>query len=203
MEYKELLNRAMGPDGLSANFLGKKETIMSSVVFQKKTFRMTVKNDTAEDLTFALVKGTFPDLGEIKKKYADVKAILADGDFFTVGEGDAAKKASCKVSGKTSVKHLQEFFAHGFEGEITNLEMISNEKGNFQEEIQAVIPSPFEAMPADSVALSQCLEPSQYDQNRVIAENIRVPLSPLALVTFTVLANSYVTYVLTINSWSR
>lgn len=195
----------MGPDGLSANFTGKNKTTMQTIKFSYRTFGMTVKNDTDKTLTFALTKGTFPNLEEIKKKYSDVDAILADGEFFKDGTGNEAttKVATCTVDGASSVAHLQEFFAHAFEGEIVNMEMVSPSKTNFYDTVQAAIPSPFEAQPAQVTPLSQYLDPSQFDQNRILAEDIRIPLSPVSLVLFRIRAHSEINYTFTINAWAR
>lgn len=205
MNYNELLKRAMGPDGLSANFTGKNNKAMNIPNFDFKTFGMTVKNDTDKTLTFALTKGTFPNLDEIKKKYADVDAILTDGVFFKEGYGDEAttKVATCVVDGASSVAHLQEFFSHGFEGEVFNMEMVSSEKTNFYDTVQAVVPSPFEAQPAQVVPLSQYLDPGQFDQNRILADRIRIPLSPMHLVLFRIKKHSEINFTFTINAWAR
>lgn len=193
----------MGPDGLSANFTGKNNEKMSRIKFENKTFRMVVTNDTDKDVTFALTKGTFPSLAEIKKKYADVNALLSDGVFFETTVDGEKQKATCQAIGNTSVAHVQEFFSHAFEGEITDIEVTSTEKENFYEEIQSVVPSPFEAMPAQSVPLNAFLDPGQYDQNRVLANGIRVPLSPLAMVILRIKAHSTIKYSMTITAWDR
>lgn len=193
----------MGADGLSANFTGKNNEKMSRVKFENKTFNMTVKNDTDQDLTFALTKGTFPNLEEIKKKYSNVDAILADGDFFETNVDGVKKKANCKVIGASSVAHFQEFYSHGYEGEIVTLQMNSTDKENFYEVVEAVLPTPFEATPARITDLSEYLSPDQYDQNRVLAPNIRIPLSPLAMVTFRIRAKSKIDFSFRITSWDR
>lgn len=204
MNYQELLKRAMGPDGLSANFTGKNNEKMEKILkFEDKTFGMVVKNGTDKDVTFALIKGSFPNLEEIKKKYNDVDAILADGDFFEDTVDGYTKKANCRVIGASSVAHLQEFFAHGYEGEISNLQMTSTEKGNFYDTVQIALPSPFETMPAKQLDLSQYLDPSQFDQNRILADNIGIPLTPLNVVLFRIRAHSEINYTFTINAWSR
>lgn len=204
MNYQELLKRAMGSDGLSANFIGKNNETMEKILkFENKTFGMVVKNGTDKDVTFVLVKGSFPNLEEIKKKYSDVDAILADGDFFEDGIEGYTKKVNCRVIGASSVAHLQEFFAHAYEGEITDLQMTSTEKNNFYDTVQVVLPSPFEAMPAQQLDLSQYLDPSQFDQNRILANNIGIPLAPLNMVMFRIRAHSEINYTFTINAWSR
>ena len=198
MNYQELIKRAMGQNGLSANFVGQNQTNIMKL--ENKTFRFVLTNKSNEDLTFALTRGTFPTLAEIQKKYGNVKAILADGDFYKVSD---TEKVSCDVDGHASVAHFQEFFAHSCEGVVTSMELISTEKGNFYREVKVVVPTPFDHVPGESVSLSRYLGTDQFDQNRLIADGINIPLSPLALVMMTILANSTITVEFTIDAQSR
>lgn len=193
----------MGPDGLSANFAGKKNEKMNRIKFENKKFAFTIKNDTDKDLTFALTKGTFPSIEEIKKKYDNVDVILADGDFFETNVDGMKKKANCTVIGASSIAHLQECFSHGYEGEIKTLQMNTDVKENFYEVVEASLPSPFETLPAQTIDLSTYLSPDQFDQNRIQAENIRIPLSPLSMVTFRIRAKSKIDFVMRITAWDR
>lgn len=191
--YKEIYRKALGPRGLSANFTGTNKNEIMKKAVEDGTFKFTVKNTTDEDVTFAILQGTFPDLSEMKKKYPSVKGILADGDFIEVAEN---KKVTCKVTGDTSVKHFSQFFRNAI-GTAKHIEMISTEKGNFQEEVQVVHANPFVVSQIEKIGFSMYLKPNQYDQNRLIADNINVPLNPFAVVLMTVCANSDIVVTLT------
>ena len=166
---------------------------------ENKTFRFVITNKSDKDLTFALTKGSFPTLPEIQKKYGDVQALLGDGVFYTDAE-DSSKTVSCAVDGSSSIAHFQEFFLHGFSGIVSSLEMISTDKGNFYRSINAVVPTPFDHVPAESVSLSRYLGTDQFDQSRIIADGINIPLSPISLVTMTVLAHSSITVEFTLSA---
>ena len=197
MNFAELYQRAMREDGLSANFDGKTNKTRKKMtkLIEGKTFGFVVKNNTAEDLCFALMRGSLPDLAEVQKRYPQVKALLKDGDFYTNDE----KKASCECRNGGTIAFFQEYFK-SIPGTVTMLDMTSTEKENFYTEVEAGTPNPCGIEQLKSKALSDYLGTQQFDQNRVIAKGINIPLSAAHLVLLTVKAGSTVTYTLTINT---
>lgn len=205
MDFVELYKRAMRKDGLSANFDGQqqKEKKMGKFLISNKTFGFVIKNDTPEDVTFALMSGSMPDLAEVKKRYPHVQAILKDGDFYTVktGEGQAAttKKATCTCKGEGTIAYFQEYFK-SIPGQITMLDMTSTDKTSFYTDVEMGTPNPCGIEQLTRKSLSDYLATSQYDQGRIIAKGIDIPLSAAHLVLLTVKAGALVTYTCTITT---
>lgn len=205
MEFVELYQRAMGSKGLSANFYGqtqKNEKKMSKLI-ENKTFGFVVKNDTAEDVCFALMTGSMPDLAEVKRRYPQVKAILADGDFHSVttgsGESSVEKKVNCNCRGDGTIAYFRKYF-ESVSAQATTLDMTSSEKENFYTDVEVGTPNPCGIEQLRRKALSDYLGTQQYDQNRIIAKGINIPLTAAHLVLLTVKAGSTVTYTFTVNS---
>ena len=197
MDFVELYRRAMGPKGLSANFDGqtqKKEKEMAKMI-DNKAFGFVIKNDTPEDICFAFMPGALPNLSEIKKRYPHVKALLSDGKFFT----DNGKEVTCTCRNGSTVAFFHEFFK-SVPGQATTLDMTSTEKENFYTEVETGTPNPCVADTLKRQALSDYLGTQQYDQNRVIAKGINIPLTAAHLVLLTIKAGSTVTYTLTVNT---
>ncbi|MEG1499328.1 MAG: hypothetical protein RSA02_05215 [Bacteroidales bacterium] len=193
--YNELYKKAMSRNGgLSANFAGTKKTENMSTLTDK-TFKFTIKNTTNKDVCFAVLTGTLKEIREIGRKYPNVDAVLGDGDFFTLD----TKTANCKVVGGNSMTHFASYFRHAI-GSVKHLEMISSEKQNFHTEIKVIYPEPFSIATEALVDVAQYLEPNQYDQNRLIARNINIPLNPFSMVLMTICANSEVIYTMTCNA---
>lgn len=204
MNFVELYQRAMREDGLSANFDGqqqKKEKKMKLI--NNKTFGFVVKNDTPDDVTFALMTGSMPDLEEVKKRYPHVQAILKDGDFYTVknGEGENAitKKATCTCKGEGTMAYFQEYFK-SIPGNITMLDMTSTDKTSFYTDVEIGTPNPCGIEQLTRKSLSDYLATSQYDQGRIIAKGIDIPLSAAHMVLLTVKAGALVTYTCTVST---
>lgn len=203
MRYDELYRRATSKNGLSANFTGKQKQQNYGEMVDKKsklitnrTFGFKVENSTSEDLTFALMDGAMGSIEEIKKRYPHVKAVLADGEFFT---GTDTKKVKCTCKGDGSIKYFQSYFS-SVPAVAKTLDMVSSDKENFYTDIEVGTPNPCGIEQLQRKALSDYLGTQQYDQNRIIAKDINVPLSAAHFVTLTVRAGSSVTYTLTINS---
>lgn len=205
MNFVELYQRAMGSKGLSANFYGqtqKNEKKMSKLI-ENKTFGFVVKNDTDKDLCFAMMTGSMPDLAEVQRRYPHVNAILADGEFHSVttGEGESAvtKKVKCTCKGDGTIAYFRKYF-ESISAQATTLDMTSSEKDNFYTDVEVGTPNPCGIEQLKRKALSDYLGTQQYDQNRIIAKGINIPLSAAHLVLLTVKAGSTVTYTFTVNS---
>lgn len=203
MKYEELYRRAKSKDGLSANFTGKQvektatmATTANKKLFTNKTFGYQIKNESAEDITYALMDGSMETLDEIKKRYPHVKAILADGEFFT---GTDTKKATCSVKGGNTIKYFQKYFG-SVPAQVSTLDMQSTDKDNFYCDIEIGTPNPCGIEQLQTKALSDYLGTQQYDQNRIIARNINIPLSAAHIVLLTVKANSTVVLTFTISA---
>lgn len=205
MEFVELYQRSMGSKGLSANFYGqtqKNEKKMSKLI-ENKTFGFVVKNDTDKDLCFAMMTGSMPDLAEVQRRYPHVNAILADGEFHSVktGEGESAvtKKVKCTCKGDGTIAYFRKYF-ESISAQATTLDMTSSEKDNFYTDVEVGTPNPCGIEQLKRKALSDYLGTQQYDQNRIIAKGINIPLTAAHLVLLTVKAGSTVTYTFTVNS---
>ncbi|MDE6493307.1 MAG: hypothetical protein K2L50_01835 [Bacteroidales bacterium] len=199
MNFVELYQRAMGPKGLSANFDGqtqKQEKEMTKMI-ENKAFGFVIKNDTADDISFALMPGALPNLSEIQKRYPHVKAILKDGEFFT--DETKTKKVTCSCRNGSTVAFFHEYFK-SIPGQATTLDMTSTEKENFYTEVETGMPNPCVSETLKRQALSDYLGTQQFDQNRVIAKGINIPLSAAHLVLLTIKAGSTVTYTFTVNT---
>ena len=201
MKYEELYRRAKSKNGLSANFTGnqtKNTTKMATAnkLFANKTFGFQIKNESAEDITYALMDGSMDTLEEIKKRYPHVKALLADGEFFT---GTDTKKATCTCKGDGSIKYFQKYFS-SVPAQASTLDMVSSDKENFYTDIEIGTPNPCGIEQLQRKALSDYLGTQQYAQNRTIARNINIPLSAAHIVLLTVKANSTVVMTFTVSA---
>lgn len=197
MNFVELYQRAMGSNGLSANFDGKtqkREKEMEKLI-ANQPYGFVIKNDTPEDVCFALIPGAFPSLQELQKRFPHVKAILKDGEFFK----DDTKKVTCSCRNGSTVALFHSYFK-SVSGVVTTLDMTSTEKENFYTEIEVGTPNPCVVDPLKRVALSDYLGTQQVDQNRVIAKNVNIPLSAIHLVLLTVKAGSTVTYTFSVTT---
>lgn len=191
MDFAELYRKAMGPKGLSANFDGqtqKQEKNMGKLI-ENKAFGFVIKNDTSKDICFALMPGAFTSLDELQERFPSVKAIIKDGEFFKEGE----KKVTCTCRNGSTVDMFHSYFK-SVTGVITTLDITSTEKENFYTEVEVGTPNPCVIDSLKRVALSDYLGTQQYDQNRVIAKNINIPLSAIHMVLLTIKAGSTVTY---------
>lgn len=197
MDFAELYRKAMGPKGLSANFDGqtqKQETEMGKLI-ENKAYGLVIKNDTAEDVCFALMPGAFTSLEELQKRFPQVKAILKDGKFHTSDNKDV----TCTCRNGSTVDLFHSYFK-SVTGVVTTLDMTSTEKENFYTEVEVGTPNPCVVESLKRVALSDYLGTQQYDQNRVIAKNINIPLSAIHMVLLTIKAGSTVTYTMSVNT---
>ncbi|MCM1168745.1 MAG: hypothetical protein NC324_02290 [Bacteroides sp.] len=168
-------------------------------LIENKNFAMTIKNETDNDVTFALMPGAMGTIGEIKKRYPDVQAVLADGKFYTEGDGDAAKSVTCTCKNTGTVAFFQEFFKH-IPAVIRSIDMTSDAKEDFQNDIQYGIPNPFGVELLERLPLNGYLKTGQFDQNRIQADNVNIPLSAVNIQLITISAGATMTLKLTINS---
>ncbi|MDR0763004.1 MAG: hypothetical protein LBF01_00720 [Bacteroidales bacterium] len=195
LRFNDLHRKAFSKDGLSANFIGRADggvqnkTIMGNLT---KTFNFSVKNETTTAKRVAFGLSTFPDLETLKEKYG-VNAVLSEGVMLTEGTGDAAKKLSCAVQSTIKLKHIQEFYKVS-EIVIRDLELMSENKDNFLEEIEMCVPNPFEIVPMKSVGLRQWKDNKATDQNMLSATGINLLLHKTTLVVFTIKANSQIDF---------
>lgn len=200
MDFVELYQRAMRKDGLSANFNGQpqKKEEMAKLI-ENKTFGYVIKNNTAEDICYALMPGALPSLEEIQKRYPQVQAILKDGVFYSTGKDDTKKEAVCSCKGEGTMAFFHKYF-DSVPARVTTLDMTSTAKENFYTDVEIATPNPCGIEQLNRKALSDYLGTQQYDQNRIIAKDIVIPLTSAHLVLLTVKAGSTVTCTLTINS---
>lgn len=195
MDYKTVKRKATGFNGLSANFIGKK----MGTLINKKPFAFTLKNESEESVTFALIQGALPNLAEIQKRYPEVDAILANDVFHTVGEGDAAKKVTCKCKTFGSISFLQEYFktTPGF---IRKMDITTDDRENFNNDVQFGRPNPCEVVALDRIPLSDYLETDQFDQTRVKMHNLSIPFNGLSVVFMTITGKSKMDIQLTLET---
>lgn len=198
MDLQTVYRRATGRKGLSANFLGNQNDKTMKLI-ENKNFSMTIKNNLDRDVTFALMPGAMSSIEEIKKRYPDVDAILKDGAFLTEGEGDAAKTVTCTCKNTGTVKFFQDFFAQ-IPAVIRSIDMTSDDKEDFQNDIQYGIPNPFGIEQLERLPLNGFLKTGQYDQHRILAENVNIPVSAVNIQLFTITAGATMTLKLTMNS---
>lgn len=186
--------KATGLNGLSANFIGKMGKLINN-----KPFSFTLTNKSEESVTFALIQGALPDLEEIQKRYPEVDAILADGDFLTVGEGANAKKVTCKCKTFGSIAFLQEYFktTPGF---IRKMDISTDDRENFNNDIQFGAPNPCEVVALDRIPLSDYLGTDQFDQSRIKMNNLNIPYNGLGVVFMTISAKSKMDIQLTLET---
>lgn len=199
MDMLTAYRRATGKKGLSANFIGNQNEKKMTKLIENKNFSMTVKNGLERDVTFALMPGAMGSIDEIKKRYPDVDAVLADGKFFTEGEGDEAKSVTCTCKNTGTVAFFQDFFRH-IPAVIRSIDMTSDNKEDFQNDIQYGIPNPFGIELLERLPLNGYLKTGQYDQNRILAENVNIPMSAVNVQFFTISAGATMTLKFTINS---
>lgn len=193
----------MGKNGLSSNFTGstkpQNQNKMAVKLIDKQNFSMTIKNGLDRDVTFALMPGAMENIAEIKKRYPAVDAVLGDGLFFTEGVGDAAKSVKCTCKNTGTVAFFQEFFKH-IPAVIRSIDMTSDAKEDFQNDIQYGVPNPFGIEQLERLALNGYLKTAQVDQNRILAENVNIPLSAVNVQFITISAGATMTLKLTIDS---
>jgi hypothetical protein len=193
MNYAKMLD--LTQQNLSANFIGNNQKLkkMSKNV---KNYEFKAKNTSKEDITLALITGTFPDLKEIQKSYPHIDAIVIDGKCAEVTGANAGEVTVDAKTGK-SLLHLQNMISKWCMT-VRTLEMVSMDKRNFQEYIEHAATSPFETFDLKKTRVADYLSPQQYDSNRVICENINVPLTPWTIVAFTIRAESEIDFALSI-----
>ena len=168
-------------------------------LINKKPFSFTVNNPTDDNITFALIQGALPSLAEIKKRYPEVDAILAEGVFYTAGTGEEAKKVTCKSKAFGSIGFLQEYFktTPGF---IRRMDITTTDRENFQCDVQHGAPNPCSVVDLNRIPLSDFLGTDQYDQFRIKAENLNIPFNGLSVVFITIVANSKMDIQLTLDT---
>lgn len=168
-------------------------------LINKKPFSFTVSNPSDENITFALIQGALPDLAAIKKRYPDVDAILVDGNFYTVGTGENAKKLTCKCKTFGSIDFLQKYFSTT-PGFIRKMDITTTDREDFQNDIQFGAPNPCDVVALNRIPLSNFLGTDQYDQNRIKAENLDIPFNGLSVVFMTITAGSKMDIQLTLDT---
>lgn len=195
MDYRTVKRKATEPNGLSANFIGK----FMGTLINKKPFSFTLTNKSEENITFALIQGALPNLEELQKRYPEVDAILYDGDFVTVGEGANAKKVTCKCKTFGSIAFLQEYFktTPGF---IRKMDISTDDRENFNNDIQYGAPNPCVVVALDRIPLSDYLGTDQYDQGRIKMENLNIPFNGLSVVFMTIAPKSKMDIQLTLDT---
>ena len=184
MSYETVYRKATGKKGLSANFIGKD----MKKILDKETFGFDLKSTFDKDVIVALMPGTLVDIDEIKKRYPEVQAILTDGDVL-VDAADNEKKIVLNCYGSGTMKAFQEFFKQ-VPGFIRSVDIISDQKSNFQQDIQFATPNPCKIEPLERIRLNKYLGTGQYDQNRVVANGLNIPINAATLILLTIKAGS-------------
>lgn len=184
MNYETVYRKATGKKGLSANFTGKD----MKKILDKETFGFELKNTFGKDIIVALMPGVLVDIDEIKKRYPEVQAILKDGDVL-VDDKDEKQKLVLTCDGSGTMKTFQEFFKQ-VPGFIRSVDIISDKKSNFQQDIQFATPNPCKIEPLERIRLNKYLGTSQYDQYRVVANGLNLSLNAASLILLTIKADS-------------
>lgn len=184
MDYMTVYRKATGSKGLSANFTGK----TMKKILDKDTFGFELKNTFGKDIVVALMPGVLVDIDEIKKRYPEVQAILTDGDVL-VDADDDDKKLVLDCYGASTMKTFQSFF-NQVPGFIRSVDIISDQKSNFQQDIQVGTPNPCKIEPLERIRLNKYLGTGQYDQNRVVANGLNIPINAASLILLTIKGGS-------------
>lgn len=184
-DYKTVYRKATGNKGLSANFIGQQSM---GKILEKEPFGFELKNDIKKDIIVALMPSTLGDIDEIKKRYPEVQVVLTDGDVM-VDENNTERKLTLTCDGSSTMKAFQRFFGQ-VPGFIRSVDIISDNKSNFQQDIQFCTPNPCTIKPLERIRLNKYLGTGQYDQNRVVANGLNIPINAASLILLTIKGGS-------------
>jgi len=176
----------------SANFNGQNGQNKKQKSKKMKTQKFGIKgeNNTDKDVKLALLPGTFNTIEEIQKVYPEIDGIITDGESFSKTIGGNLKKVIFESKSQKTIEHLKTY-AKRVVGEIKDMDIVSMDKENFQQDIVFVETSPFDERPGFTERrLARFVSTHQNDNNRAICKNINIPFHPASLVILTICANS-------------
>ncbi len=182
---------------LSANFNGnqKNKTTMN---VNEKTFEWKVKNTSKEPVTLALIKGTFPDLEDLQREYSKIDGLMDDGVCVTVS-GENAGEVIVESKSEKSIAHFLRM-CDTYEMLIKDLDIFSLTKQNIQGKIKHAPTSAFESYNLQEILMNKYISTQQFDDKRVICEDINLPLDPSHIIAFTIAPESEMDFCATIVS---
>jgi len=179
---------------LSANFSGKNQNLKN---MRTQKFGFKGENTTERDIRVALLAGTFTDAKEIQKVYPEIDAVIADGRVY----GTTAAGVEFVSKNQKTLAHWKTF-SKFVNTEIVRMDIISNDRENFQTTWDYVETTPFDERPGFlPMSVADAVSPHQNDLHRAIIEGNRMPISPisgrrglpvhpLSLLAFTICASS-------------
>jgi hypothetical protein len=198
MTYKKMLE--LTRQNLSANFDGTSEKTTKMAInlkYENRRFDFKIINGTTfTDAKLALFIGSYPDIDQLKAVYPEVSAMIVDGTIMTVNEGTSEtpvnKTITASSNSKKTIAHLQNF-ANSHIMQLSDLEFISNDNSNFQEDIQYIEGSPFnDTRDFVKIPIRNFVSTGQFDTNRAICKGVNIPIYAGIILVFTVRAASHI-----------
>ena len=193
MDYEKMAE--LTRQNLSANFYGKNQKSEKMKNQRLKKFEFKLKNTSDEDITLALIQGTYPSLEELQTAYNHIDGLFLDGECVKVSAGGEVTATAKK--GRTFA-HLLSMVDKGFDFVVRDIEVMSADRGNFAENIEVTVTSVFEKVDMTTIRIADYLSTEQNDGNRVICRSVNIPLTAAHAVTFTVRANSEIDFIMRI-----
>jgi hypothetical protein len=170
---------------LSANFDGQNQ---NSKKMATKKFGIKGQNTTGKDVKIAMFTGTYKNIDEIKMVYPEVDCVMADGVCLT----DGTKKVTFASKSIKTIAHLQTY-AKRVIAEIRNVDIVTDDKENFQQDILFAETDPFDGRPGfTEKRISKHVSTMQNDGLRAVCNGVNIPMNPGSLVILTLCANSKV-----------
>jgi hypothetical protein len=190
-EYKKILN--LTRENLSANFDGNvqsQKTKKMATIVQKKFELSIISTATQKNAKVALLVGTYPNIDQIKAVYPEIDGVLTDGTSLTINEGTTETPVNKTITANSrsskTIEHLKNYVGKKVL-ELSNIEIVTNDKRNFQEDIQFAHVSPFnDTRDFTTRRISDYVSPDQMDSNRAVCKGVNIPIFPTTMLVFTI-----------------
>ena len=168
-DVETMLSQAQ--QNLSANFNGENQN-QNTKNMRTQKFGFKAHNDSPEDLRIALLPGTFTDIDEIQRVYPEIDAIVTDGEVI-----DVSSKFLTVASKNTKTMEHFKTFSKFVNTEIVRMDIVSDNRENFQKTLDFVETTPFDERPGfTTVSLADSVSPMQNDNHRAIVERRALPV---------------------------